>query len=234
MNIGARLCLASGLAALLVACASTPSGPYWEDQRWNESLFIALQESLSYPIGANEQRTDPVSGKVGFTYDRGHLKDVSMIESTGSSVLDAAMVQQVSSANIPLATGPDADQSRRYELVLRMPTPIPDFYKRIHELAAKAAFYPRESVNMGQAGAVVVAFDYEAGHTWNIQVFESSGYAALDKAALLDVKNLQISPPVEHEHDRMHLRMQICYSLRPQDMAKCPTYKQVIEVTNKP
>lgn len=234
MNHSGVRVIAIGFAAALVACASTSPGPYWEDQHWSEALFNALQGQLYYPIGTNDPRTEPVMGTVGFTYDRGHLDDVAMVKSTGSPVLDATMVHQVSIAKVPLASDPEAGTPRHYELELRMPTPIPVFYEQMRMLAQKSAVYPRESVQMGQIGAVIVAFDYQAGRISNAQVFTSSGYEALDRAALIDVNNLQVPPPIEHEHDRMHLRMQICYSLNPRGLEKCPVYKQVIEVVNKP
>jgi TonB family protein len=224
--------LAIGLAATLAACASTPSGPYWEDQHWNEALFNALQAQIYYPIGTHDPRTEPVTGTVGFTYHRGHLEDVTLVKSTDSPVLDATMVHQVSIAKVPLATGPEADTPRHYELGLRMPTPLPVFYSQVQQQAQKTASYPHESMLMSESGVVEVSFDYEAGHISNAQVFKSSGYEALDKAALIDVNNLQIPPPVEHEHDRMHLQMQICYNVNPRNQDKCPVHKTVIQVVN--
>jgi len=223
-----------GLIMLLSACSSTPSAPYWENQKWNESLFNAVQGSLHYPDGANEQRTEPVEGKVGFTYVQGHLQDVVIVNSTGTAVLDEAMLQQVSAAEVPAASGLHAEAPRRYELVLHMPTPISDFFVRMRVAAHRNMSYPREAVISGITGAVVVAFDYQAGKISNIQVMKSSGSKLLDNAALHDISYVKVAPPAEHADERLHLQLLLCYSLGKLGADACPGYKEIIEVINTP
>src|SRR5215472_13994041 len=97
----ARNGLLSFLAGFLVACASIPSGPYWEDQKWNEDLFNAVSSVLHYPQDVADQTITPQEASVQFTYTNGHLENVELTKSTGSNALDAALVSEVESVKVP-------------------------------------------------------------------------------------------------------------------------------------
>ena len=221
---------------MLGACVSSSvtSGPYWEDQKWNESLFYTLQHALHYPLGANAQSIDPVYGKVQFTYENGYLENLNISESTGSPQLDAAMLKQVSEARVALASGPDASVPHRYEFRLRMPTPISDFFDEVRTAIRKNVRYPRGAVIWNHQGAVIVSFDYKEGVVSDVQVAKTSGYKELDESAVNAVAGIKVMPPVEHTHERLHMQVQTCYSLGKQGTETCPSYKEVIQVINLP
>ncbi|HEV2111590.1 MAG TPA: TonB family protein [Gammaproteobacteria bacterium] len=227
-----RPLLLMGFIILLPACAGAPSAPYWEDQKWNESLFNAVQQSVHYPGALTEEPSESVEGEVGFTYTNGRIEDATLVKSTGSQALDAVLLQQVRSAKVPPAIGSHAGESRHFELSLKMLTPMQDFYDRFQITAQKSALYPKEAILSGDTGAVVIGLDYQDGIISNAQVMQSSGHVSLDRAALRDIKNLDIPPPVNHIHDHLHFSLQLCYSLK--NKGGCPTYRSVIQVVNTP
>lgn len=223
------------LACVLGACASVPSGPYWEDQKWNESLFRAVQASVHYPSGTNgegvlEAQAEPLQAQVQFTFNKDHLEDVRITQTTGWSASDHALLEQVTVAHVPPATGPYAGILRRFEFNLAMPTPMSEFDSTLQVALKKRVKYPISALRYHEMGAVVLEFDYADNAVSNPTISQTSTHESLDRAALDAVTGL-IGPPLPaiYAGTHLHMKTQACFSLWG---TPCPSYKEVIQVIN--
>lgn len=225
------------VSAALSACAYAPAGPYWEDQRWNEELFKAVQASVHYPNGADdaealEATPEPLQAKVQFTFDKDHLEEIEITQSTGRPAMDHALLEQVAAARVPPASGPDAATLRRFELHLAMPTPASEFFAALKAAVRKRARYPTDAMKYGKEGAVDLGFDLVDGVVSDPVVLETSYHDDLDRSALEAVSGIAVPPvPAAYAHRRLRMRIQMCFSLGKYD---CPKYKEVIQVINSP
>jgi TonB family protein len=225
------------LAACSIAPGHAKDDAYWQDQRWDEQLFKAIQSSVHYPLdGAGQPIGEVISahGKVEFTYVDGKILDPEMAESTGRPDLDAAMLQQVAAAKIPIATGSHAKEPHAIAVDLKMASPLEAFEYTLMQAIDAKKVYPKEAILKGTQGVVAVACNYGDTKAADVAIVKSSRDRVLDAAALLAVSRAELPPPPAWLSPRpLHMRINICYSLG--FAGACPAAtQQVIEIVETP
>lgn len=88
-------------------------------------------------------------------------------------------------------------------------------YKLLYSAIDSHKMYPTSALRMQRQGTVQVAFNLlNSGELNNIEISNSSGYNALDKAALLAVKKIQpFHPAALYVSDSMDFKLNIIFQL---------------------
>lgn len=208
--------------------------PYWQDPRWAKNLFDAVQSVVHDPVDASDTSTPNLNAVVKFTYAEGNIQYPEVIRSTGDAAMDQLLIRQVASAQVPLASGLDADEPHEFVLELTMPTPFESFEGSVAAAIDRWKVYPKEAVLGAYQGMVLVGFDYLDGKASDIAVAASSKNGYLDNASRKAVATATLPPsPTAYAGKTLHLVMVFCYSLRQPETAKdpCPAGRNIVEVT---
>ncbi|HEY3859053.1 MAG TPA: hypothetical protein VGM47_05510, partial [Gammaproteobacteria bacterium] len=136
---GLVLCvLIGGLAACSSALAPQDPGepvarfhpgtdPYWQDPRWDKTFLDAVQAAMHDPVSDSDTSTPGLHATVKFTFMDGGVEYPEIVTSTGNAELDKQVLQQLDSAQLPKASGVDADKPHAFVLDIDVPTPFEAF-----------------------------------------------------------------------------------------------------------
>src|SRR5579859_7089610 len=119
------LALLCFFGVLLAACASTPDKAYWTDPHWVESMERGF--NFYYPTEAVGPNLPQGTATVLLTYQDGHAADVRVIKSTGSQILDGALVGQLERAKFPKAYGAEKHQPHDFQFDVELKPSLKDF-----------------------------------------------------------------------------------------------------------
>jgi hypothetical protein len=247
----ARLILLAVVAGL-AACGSTPASvdpgepvahfdpskdPYWQDPKWDKTLLDAAQSVVHYPPDdPNDTSTPGLHATVKFTYIAGTIEYPEIVDGTGDPHLDNLMLHQVAAAQVPSATGIDAEKPHEFVLDLDMPTPYEIFQQSIYAAIDYQRVYPKDAVLGSRQGISTVDFDYNDGKATDIVVTKSSDDKLLDKTSLESVTKAAMPASLAaYSGKSFHMEVLFCYALyKPDDKdatKRCPIGKNVILVT---
>ncbi|MGH8279921.1 MAG: TonB family protein [Gammaproteobacteria bacterium] len=220
------------IACLLTACTSPGVQPnatahaYWQDPAWINTLAKDINAKLVYPF--DKFHADFPSGHalVAFSYDRGRLDQVQIIQSTGNAILDASIAKQISGMQPPPAAGDDLDMAHRFELPVSLSMMQSPFFLAMHAALMRQVYYPLLAVHNDEQGMVVIHFQYRNGKILNPTVIKSIGARIFEAAALDQIRRAKMPPPPPWAHDRtFSLRVPYCYNLRGY---VCPAMRFVV------
>jgi TonB family protein len=183
------------IASLLTACASTPSVPYWENPQWINALGTAVNKGIQYPHSAAKDNFPSGTAVVTFVYDNGRLLKPKIIKSTGSPVLDAAIVEQIPSIVPPHARGPHTDKPHRFQMNIDMYPFDNSLIQALHRTLAERIHYPIIARRNGAGGMVLASFKYRDGKVFDQEIRKSSGNHSLDQAVLYELKTSVFPKP---------------------------------------
>lgn len=233
------------LLGSLAACASGPrtqtyvengefvrfdpdKDPYWTDPSWTASLFRAVQSAVHDTVDSNTS-TPGLHTVVKFIYLGGAIEYPEIVQSTGDPKKDDLLLHQLASAQLPQATGVDADKPHEFVLDLDMPTPFEAFEYSVVAAIDYAKVYPKEAIIHGDQGLAIVSFDYLDGKAGNIAITQPSHNKYLDRASIQAVTRANLPmPPATYTGMTLHMQQVFCYSLN--GLGNCPTRRDVIQV----
>ncbi len=211
-----------GLLLLLAACAAQP---YWKNDRWVGELYRSVQAGLTYPSDA-DPKAQQVSATVQFTQTAGRLQDAEIMNSSGSKLVDAAIVDQLDNAIVPTPSGAQSDVPHRFQMDVHLTTPTDTYQAALQGAIRRAVHYPQG----GGFGRVTVSFDYVGGKVYNVKVDHPSGSKPLDRAAMIAVVDASLPQTPDALKDFTHFVLGICFGSNN----FCGQTQTVIQVTNDP
>lgn len=196
-------------AGLLGGCASTPavpsrapSVPYWQNPQWINELATTITNGLVYPAEATKVGFPSGQAIVQFSYDNGRLRDVRIVKSTGSQILDSALAVQIANMRPPLARGLNTNTSRRFQLPVNLSVKDSGFFRSMRNAIQTHVHYPRTAVLHGEQGFIVVRFEYRNGNVLNPTVVKSIGSKVFEHAALKQLSHAKMPPPPVWARDK--------------------------------
>ena len=212
------------IGGLLAGCASTPSVPYWENPQWINKLGEAVHNGMHYsPVGVASNLPSGTAVIV-FTYDNGRLRSPSILRSTGSTILDSAILEQLLKIRPPMAQGLENKIPHTFQMAVEMHDANLDLFKDIAKDLQSHIYYPRRALLSGASGIVVIGFKYRNGRVSDATIKTSSGYSSLDRAALHEVQALTFpEPPPALSNQTFSLELPFCFGLNHN--SPCPRYK---------
>ncbi len=209
-----KLLIAFGITGMLAGCATTPAVPYWDNPKWINELVVKINSNLAYPVAAETAGFPSGQAIVQFTYDHGELRDVHIIKSTGSNILDSAITKQITDMKPPLAVGLNTNTSRQFQLPVKLNIAHSQFYRSVRDaIVLGHTYYPRSAVLNGQQGLVDVRFEYRNGHVLNPTVVQTIGSKIFEEAAIKKLVSAKMPPPPAWALDKTFtFKFQICFT----------------------
>lgn len=224
-TFGVLASLVAVLSTALLLFSACASQPYWENDRWAASMFQSVEAALNYPADADPQ-AQAVGATVQFTYADGKLQDAEIMKSSGSQVVDAAILQQIVDARVPAPSGPQSDIPHRFQMDVHMTTPLDTYLAAMQRAISVVARYP-----LGDGpGKAMVGYDYFGGKLNNVKVTQSSHSKRLDEAALDAIRRADLPQTPEALKAITHFEVGMCFG----DSRFCGKTQTVIRVVNDP
>lgn len=190
MKIG--IFTAWSLAALLAACTTTQSLPYWQNLQWVNTLATAVHKNIHYPKTAANENFPSGTAVVTFYYDNGRLRAPHIVQSTGSSLLDAAIIEQIADIKPPTADGLDTTTPHGFQMNIDMYPADIEMFRAIQRTLQEHIQYP---FGGGSGGTVVAEFKYRDGEILDPKIKTSSGNSTLDHAVMKELQTTVLPKP---------------------------------------
>lgn len=185
--------IALSLSVLLFGCASTPAVPYWQNPQWVNALATAVHQNIRYPKTAAAENFPSGTAIVTFYYDNGRLRAPHIVQSTGSSMLDASILEQIANIKPLMAKGLDTTMPHGFQMIIYMnPPELIELYRAIQGTLAKHINYPFLG---GSGGMVLAEFKYRNGVIIDPRIKTSSGHLALDQAVMKELQTTALPKP---------------------------------------
>lgn len=188
--------------------------PYWENPEWIDSMGKTIQDGIHYPTKLSAQDIPAGSAEVQFTYVAGTIRDVAIVASTGSQLLDKAITEQVSQIALPPARGTDTGMPHRFLITVHMvPPEIAAFYRSIWKDIQEHVRYPVQAIRNGAHGIVFARFKYRNGVISDVEVYETSGSSILDRYVISELSTLLApsAPPWVHNRTlKLSIPVEFC------------------------
>lgn len=241
-----KLLMALGAASLLIGCASTtshlpqaPSIPYWQNPQWISELAAQINSNLIYPVAATTVGFPSGQAIVQFTYDDGKLENTKIIKSTGSQILDSAIIAQIADIKPPLARGLETNLPRQFQLPVSLNIGDSQFYRSLDEAVRAATrtygYYPRSAVLNGNQGRVTVRFQYRNGTVLNPTVVNVIGSKIFERAALKALSYAKMPPAPAWARDKtLDLKVDICFIFTGTHICPGPNIEILYTGSNAP
>ncbi|MGH8283102.1 MAG: hypothetical protein ACRESE_04570 [Gammaproteobacteria bacterium] len=228
-----------GLAILLAGCASTPSVPYWENPQWVNALSETVHKDIQYPNDAATEDFPSGTAIVTFTYDNGKLKAPRILKSTGSPILDAAIVKQISNIPPPQAQGLNIAAPHDFEMEIGMYAADTKFFKVISYAIGshlRHVHWPVAAqwrgMKQGAVGWVIVGFQYRNGIILDTEIVQSNGNAILDKLVLNSLRTTPMPmPPDLAKNKILNIQAPFCFPSRPGECRNNGTQIQYVSAS---
>ncbi len=209
-----KLLMAFGITGVLAGCATTPAVPYWDNPKWVNALGKMVQDSIHYPKNASKENFPGGNAIVLFTYDNGHLRSPTILISTGSKLLDAAILEQISSISPPQAQGLNTETPHEFEMKVTVYPLEISLFRTIQEELQTHIQYPQRAIIVGATGVVVASFSYRNGSVFDAKIESSSDNRALDQAVLYELQTISFpKPPAWLKDKTFSLRVPVCFGL---------------------
>jgi hypothetical protein len=172
---------------ILAACVSEP---YWQDPHWINSLGSAVHDSIYYPDSlmkgfvehANLPHGEAV---VQFDYENGKFDSVKIIKSTGSSVLDKVIADEIPEIKPPNVWSKLRANRHRFQMKISIWPYDNKFFKQISRDIA-------HNVEFVGSGLTIVKFEYKNSALLNPVVIKSSGSSRIDEAVIRDMRHTSL------------------------------------------
>lgn len=103
------------------ACASAPTGPYWENPEWTQSLTDAIHAKVTYPGVFSADVLPTGEGVAGFDYQNNKLVNVVIVRSTGYKMLDDAIIQGIQKVTPPSVGRDYSSTVHHFEVPIGVP-----------------------------------------------------------------------------------------------------------------
>lgn len=214
------------LCGIIAGCATTPVTPYWSDAQWIDQLGASVQTQLAQSQDVEGAGRAVGNVAVGFTYSGGVLRDVHIIQSTGSPALDNAVKDAVEQVRPPTARGPWSDTAHSFALALFVGSGWAALTRDIHLDIQRHVDYPVAAMLNGAGGVVVARFAYLNGRALDPRITQSSGYADIDRSVINELRVLELPPPpTELRNRRLTFQSTICFT---RESLKCPRSTQSV------
>jgi hypothetical protein len=221
----ALLALTGGIAA----CSSTPAprdpgepvarfdpsaDPYWQDPRWDKTFLDAVQAVVHDPVAATDTSTPGLHATVKFTFMDGSVEYPEIVTGTGNAGLDKLVLHQLDSAQLPKASGVDADKPHEFVLDVDVPTPFEAFQSSIYAAIDNQKVYPKDSLLRRVTGDISVDFDYLDGKVDNVLITQSGIDRDLSKASINAVTKATFpTTPPTYADKTLHMTVIFCYTM---------------------
>ncbi|MGA9853216.1 MAG: hypothetical protein WBR15_09825 [Gammaproteobacteria bacterium] len=215
----AKILIALGTTFLVAACASAPPKPYWENNLWIFELSAVVQSSIPYPY--REKASDGFPSYIAtvqFTYQSGQLKDIEIIQSTGSNKIDQYIINRLATVKTPPKTfGPGALLAHRFQLPIKlMPPTKMIFYNSIYTSINQQIHYPEDARKNKSEGWILIKFQYQDGHILDSEILRSTAPKTLNSELLkeFDAIKLPASPPsLNNANKILNFQVSFCFIL---------------------
>lgn len=182
--------IALGLATLLSGCA-TPV-PYWQNLQWVNSLATTVHKNIQYPKSAVNENFPSGTAVVTFYYDNGSLRAPHIVQSTGSRLLDTAIIEQIPEIKPPVAEGLDLTTPRGFQMNINLYPADIEMFRTIQRTLQEHIQYP---FGGGSGGTVVAEFKYRDGEILDPKIITSSGNSALDHTVMKELQTTALPKP---------------------------------------
>lgn len=187
--------IALSLSVLLFGCASTPAVPYWQNPQWVNALATAVHQNIRYPKTAAAENFPSGTAIVTFYYDNGRLRAPRIVQSTGSSMLDASIIAQIPKIKPPSAAGSDTDTPHAFQMIIPMSPISSSLRLALSQALAEHIQYPIMAERYGSSGLLIAYFEYKDGVILNPKIQKSSGSIRLDQAVLNELRMTTLPKP---------------------------------------
>lgn len=185
-----------GFVAFLMGCASAPPKPYWDNPEWVAALNTSIQSLITYPSIEAQKGWPIVNAVVEFTYESRQLKNLRIVQSTGSDRLDYYFIIQIEKVrDLPWSYGSYASVPHTFQVRIELKPTLQDFYAILRGDIEKQIRYPRSALLSRQQGWVILEFSYRDGTVLNVAVLKSSGSRSFENAAINVLKSIKLPPP---------------------------------------
>ncbi|MDE2139689.1 MAG: TonB C-terminal domain-containing protein [Gammaproteobacteria bacterium] len=191
----AKILTILSIAGLLAGCATAPAVPYWQNPGWVNSLATAVKHNVKYPHSAAAQDSPSGTAIVTFIYYKGNLLEPHVVQSTGSSVLDGAITEQIAKIKPPQAAGSDTDTPHAFQMTIPMSPVSPSLRLALRQALAEHIQYPIMAERYGSSGLLIAYFEYKNGEILNPKIQKSSGNISLDQAVLNELRATALPKP---------------------------------------
>lgn len=191
----AKVLMAFGAASLLAGCATAPAVPYWQNPQWVNALAATVKSNVQYPQSAAAENFPSGTAIVTFIYDKGILLAPRIVQSTGSSVLDGAITEQIAKIKPPQAAGSDTDTPHAFQMTIPMSPVSPSLRLALRQALAEHIHYPIMAERYGSSGLLIAYFEYRNGEILNPKIQKSSGNISLDQAVLNELRATTLPKP---------------------------------------
>lgn len=184
-----------GLSVLVAGCASAPPKPYWEDLHWINALATTVHSDVQYPEAAAKENFPSGSAVVVFLYAQGRLLAPRIVKSTGSPILDAAIIKQIPNIKPPRAMGQDSGVPHAFQMNIGMYPYDIVLFREIRQTLADHIQYPITAGWDRPAGRVVAEFHFKNGKVFDPKISISSGYMSIDHSVLRELQTTPLPKP---------------------------------------
>ncbi|HKV98094.1 MAG TPA: TonB C-terminal domain-containing protein [Gammaproteobacteria bacterium] len=198
----ARILTMLSIAGLLAGCAIAPAVPYWQNPDWVNSLAAAVKHNVKYPHSAAAQDFPSGTAIVTFIYYKGNLLEPHVVQSTGSSVLDEAITEQIPKIKPPQAAGLNADTPHAFQMTITMSPYVASLRLALRQALAAHIRYPILAERNGSGGLLIAYFEYRDGEILNPKIQKSSGNIGLDQAVLRELQTATLPKPPDWLKDK--------------------------------
>lgn len=210
----AKILTMLSIAGLMTGCATAPAVPYWQNPDWVNSLATAVKHNLNYPHSAAAQDFPSGTAIVTFIYYKGNLLEPHVVQSTGSSVLDEAITEQIPKIKPPQATGSDTDTPHAFQMTIPMSPVSLSLRLALRQALAEHIQYPMMAERYGSGGSLIAYFEYKDGKILNPKIQKSSGNIRLDQAVLSELRTTTLpKPPDWLKNETFGFSVPYCFGL---------------------
>ena len=207
-----KLLPALGIVGLLAGCASTPAVPYWDNPQWINALAKTVHDDVHYPARQIKDDFPYGTAIVIFTYENEKLVSPHILKSTGSEILDTAIVSQIANITPPPAQGLDINTPHAFQMQIGLSPKGIELFQSIHAALAAHMQYPRAAIMHGDEGWVLAGFSYKDGIVSDSRIIRSSGSPPLDQAVLYKLRNtLYPKPPAWLKGKTLSFDITFCF-----------------------
>ena len=213
MRVSVKWSLVAVVMSVISACASAPTGPYWEDPAWTQTLEDAIHGQVKYPAVFSADALPTGEGVAGFDYQNGQLVNVIVVRSTGYKKLDDAIVAGIQKATPPAVGRNYRSTVHHFEVPILMQPDLDQFRLSLYDAIIANLKLPKEVIPNTPV-VLSIKSAYLNGALTNINMQKTSYLERLNNAVLDRLKNASLPPPPSNFKDKsIDIDMHLCVSL---------------------